>query len=75
VETWFQSLLLLKCNLYRYTMVVEEEQRPPLDDTPTPNFSNLHVYDDLIRDGGVVTHSRVSPYWIHGPAVINRTVF
>jgi hypothetical protein len=56
-------------------MVVEEEQRPPLDDTPTPNFSNLHVYDDLIRDGGVVTHSRVSPYWIHGPAVINRTVF
>ena len=36
--------------------VVEEQQRPPLDEDPTPNFSNLHVYDDLIRDG-----------WVHSP--------
>jgi serine/threonine protein kinase len=31
--------------------VVEEEQRPPLDEEPTPSFSNQRVYDALICDG------------------------
>ena len=33
------------------TAVVEEGQRPPLDEVPTPSFDHLTIYDELMEDG------------------------
>ena len=33
------------------TAVVEEGQRPPLDEVPTPSFEHLTIYDELMEDG------------------------